>query len=546
MAADRKYFGRGGKGMLAILPLACVLMPSLGRTESFAPQEGSIPDIVASHTAVPVGAPSPDQAMHLVVSLPLRNKDQIDAAIRDLYDPQSASYKQYLSVAQFADRFGPSEQDYAKARQYFSQQGFAVGPYAANRYLISLDGKVSDVERVFHVTMNLYRHPTEDRTFFSADRLPSFDLDTPVQEVVGLDDFVRPYNRLAHADVEKDAGGSGPNGNFTGNDIHAAYYPSGTLTGRGQSVGLMELQGVNVSDVNLFFAKKYGPANSVRIDLIATDSEPVTCTGKCNDAEQALDIEYTISMAPGLSSVRVYIGSSPEDVLNAMATDDISKVLSTSWGWHKEAATDNGLFQEFALQGQTNLTASGDYSSLIASGPWPEEARDIVAVGGTDLHTVTPGGPWSNEGGWSGSAGGPSLDTAMRIESYQLPYINAQNGGSTTLRNVPDIAANANTNMMICAGGGCGGGAGGTSFASPIWAGFIALANEQASTRGQPVVGFINPRIYSTLGHSANYAEYFHDIKYGVSGLYKCTPSYDLVTGLGSPNGQALIDALID
>src|ERR1700678_4244900 len=111
MAADRKYFGRGGKGMLAILPLACVLMPSLGRTESFAPQEGSIPDIVASHTAVPVGAPSPDQAMQLVVSLPLRNKDQIDAAIRDLYDPQSASYKQYLSVAQFADRFGPSEQD---------------------------------------------------------------------------------------------------------------------------------------------------------------------------------------------------------------------------------------------------------------------------------------------------------------------------------------------------------------------------------------------------------------------------------------------------
>lgn len=546
MAANRKYFGRGGRLMLAVVPLACVLLPAVGRTDPSTAQATSMPDIVASHSAVPVGAPSPNQVMHLVVSLPLRNGDQIDAAIRDLYDPQSAGYKHYLSVAEFTDRFGPSEQDYATARRYFSQHGFAVGPHAANRYLISLDGKVSDVERVFHVTMNLYRHPTENRMFYSADRLPTFDLDTPIQEIIGLDDFERPYNRLVRADVEKDAGGSGPGGHFTGGDMRAAYYPSGTLTGRGQSVGLMELAGVNVRDVKNFFAQKYGPANNVHIELIKTDSEPVTCTGNCSDGEQALDIEYTISMAPGLSSVRVYIGSSPEDVLNAMASDNISKVLSTSWGWHKQFATDDGLFQEFALQGQTNLTASGDYSSLIASGPWPEEDRYIVAVGGTDLYTVTPGGPWLKEAGWSGSAGGPSVDSAIHIEPYQLPYVNAENGGSTTLRDVPDIAANANTNMVLCADGGCFSGGGGTSFASPIWAGFIALANEQAIAHGQPVVGFINPRMYSTLGHSANYTDYFHDIKHGTSGVFNCTPGYDLVTGLGSPTGQTLIDALID
>jgi subtilase family serine protease len=482
--------------------------------------------------------------MHLVVSLPLRNAKQLDALLAAIYDPQSPQYRRFLSVGEFTDRFGPTEADYDKAVAFFEHSGFVVGPRAANRYLMALDGKVSDVERAFHVTMGLYKHPTEDRNFMSPDRSPTLDLDTPIQEVLGLDDFVLPHSKMAHATVDASAGGSGPRGNFIGSDIRTAYYPTGNLTGSGQSVGLMELEGVNLSDVALFFANGYGAANNVDIELIATDSEPVTCTGKCTDGEQALDIEYTISMAPGLSSVRVYVGSSPEDVLNAMASDNISKVLSTSWGW-RENATDPGLFAEFAAQGQTNLTASGDDSTLKASGPWPEEARDIVAVGGTDLHTAAPGGPWSNETGWSDSAGGPSVNPDILIESYQLPYINSANGGSTTLRNVPDIAASADTDMEICADEKCSGGSGGTSFASPIWAGFIALANEEAANLGKPVVGFINPRIYA-IGHEAAYSTVFHDITVGKSGIYNCVPSYDLVTGLGSPQGQSLIGRLVE
>jgi subtilase family serine protease len=526
------------------LPLACVLVSQSARAAAYSPQSQDLPAAVASQSATRVGAPPADQTMHLVVSLPLRNAQQLDALLESLYDPRSPQYRRFLSVSEFTQSFGPSEADYDKAVAFFEHNGFAAGPRAANRYLVALDGKVSDVERVFHVTMGLYKHPTEDRNFMSPDRAPTFDLDTPIQEVLGLDDFVLPHNKMLQAKVEKTAGGSGPGGNFIGSDIRTAYYPTGGLTGRGQSVGLMELQGVNLSDVTLFFSNNYGAANTVPIDLIKTDSEPVTCTGKCDDGEQALDIEYTISMAPGLSSVRVYIGSSPEDVLNAMASDNISKVLSTSWGW-KENATDTGLFAEFAAQGQTNLTASGDDSTLIASGPWPEEARNIVAVGGTDLHTATPGGAWSKETGWRDSAGGPSVNTSILIESYQLPYINSANGGSTTLRNVPDIAASADTDMEICADGSCAGGWGGTSFASPIWAGFIALTNEAAASAGKPVVGFINPRIY-LLGHASNYTSLFHDITVGKSGIYNCEPSYDLVTGLGSPQGQELISYLIE
>jgi subtilase family serine protease len=504
-----------------------------------------IPAIVSQHSAAYAGAPAPDALLHLVISLPQRNTAELDAFLRDIYNPASPNFRHYLSVSEFTDRFGPAAADYEAAVAFFASEGLTIAARSENRYLIDVDARVADVERVFHVTMGLYKHPTENRLFLSPDRPPTLDLAVPVQQVLGLDDYVKPKPRYVHdaSRATRAVGGSGPGGQFIGSDMRKVYYPSGTMTGAGQSVGLMELVGYNIADVNTFFSSKYGANNGVTVTGIKTDSESLSCTGTCDDSEQALDIEYLISVAPGLSSVRVYVGSSPEDVLNRMATDNISKVLSTSWGWNETFATDDGLFKEFAAQGQTNLTASGDYSSLSASGPWPEEDANIVAVGGTDVATVSPGGVWKSETGWSGSAGGPSLDKKILIESYQKPFITTANGGSETVRNVPDIAANANTDMYICADGTCGGGNGGTSFASPIWAGIIALANQRAVAAGKPVVGFINPAVYA-LAAGTHYASDFHDPKTGKSGKFHCSVSYDLVTGLGSP-ASAFLSALV-
>lgn len=297
--------------------------------------------------------------------------------------------------------------------------------------------------------------------------------------------------------------------------------------------------------MDLYFST-FGPPLTAQINGISTDGSPVTCTTPCrNDAEQALDIEYTVAMAPGLSQVQVYVAKHAISVLNRMASDNTSKQLSTSWGWNENFRADDPLFKEMAVQGQTFLTASGDYSSLQASGPWPEEDANLTAVGGTDLKTQGAGGAWKSESGWSGSAGGPSLDPTILIESYQLPFINTSNGGSLTLRNVPDIAGDANTDNYICYNGKCNGGWGGTSFASPIWAGFIALANQQAAASSKPLVGFLNPTIYGFAG-LPGYRTLFHDMKKGQSGDYSAVKGYDLVTGLGSPQGQALIDALVD
>ncbi|MGD0191236.1 MAG: S53 family peptidase [Rhizomicrobium sp.] len=503
-----------------------------------------VPAIVSLHKTRITGAPDPNAPLLLDVTLPMRNRTALTALVGALYDPASPQFHHYLTVAQFTAAFSPTKSDYDTAIRFFATRGLAIAATSVNRYMIGVSGRVADVEKVFHLKLNLYKDLTENRSFIAPDREPSVDLAVPLLHVGGLDDLELPAPRLVEAPPSQrpNGTGSGPNGDFLGSDMRAAYYGGSALTGSGQSLALMELAPFNPADVALYFETVNQPLN-VPVNGISVDGSPVNCT-KCKAVEQALDIEYAISMAPALSQVQVYVGRDPHLVLNAMASETTSLQLSTSWGWKKEFDVDDPLFQEMAVQGQSFLTASGDNSTLKASGPWPEEDANLTAVGGTDIATNGGGGPWLAERGWKYSAGGPSLDKKILIEDYQLPFINAKNAGSTTLRNVPDIAANANTDFYVCAGGKCFGRIGGTSFASPIWTGFLALANQQASTNSQPPVGFFNPTIYGLASNAQIYGQILHDAVGNKSGLYKTVKGFDLVTGLGSPNGQALIDAL--
>jgi subtilase family serine protease len=504
---------------------------------------GSLPAELQPQNLAAAAIPSPDQRLHLSIALPLRDAAGLDALLARIYDPASPDFRHYISVAEFARRFAPTALDYNTAVAFFQSNGMIVQRLSADRLLIDVEASVADAERVFHVTLGLYRHPTENRLFLAPDREPTLDLAVPVNEIIGLDDLFLPKPRLVKSTAADGSAptGSGPHGYFIGSDIRAAYYGGVALTGFDQSLGLMELQGYNLSDVQAYFAKFSQPLD-VKVVGISTDGSPLDCAAHCNDVEQALDIEYAISMAPGLKQVQVYVANSPESVMAAMASDDTSLQLSTSWGWHKHLVTDETLMKEMAVQGQSYLTASGDYSSLQASGPWPEEDPYITAVGGTDLVTDGPGGAWAAETGWSGSAGGPSLAPRNKIQAYQVPFINQANQGSLTVRNVPDIAGDGNTDNYLCGQRHCDGGWGGTSFASPIWAGFIALVNQQAAAAGKPPVGFLNPALYG-IG-AAIYKQAYHDELKGKSGVYRSVRGYDLVTGLGSPHGQKLIDAL--
>ena len=200
-----------------------------------------------------------------------------------------------------------------------------------------------------------------------------------------------------------------------------------------------------------------------------------------------------------------------------------------------------------AAQGQNFFAASGDSSTWSASNEaWPADDAYVVSVGGTDLITASAAGPWQSETAWTDSGGGISPDNVAIPSWQQLSgVINSSNQGSTTLRNGPDVSANANFTFYTCADQTtCQANEyGGTSFAAPMWAGYIALVNQQLVANGQPTIGFINPTIYAQ-NVTSSYAADFHDITSGTSGSYSAVTGYDLVTGWGSPNGTGLISAL--
>lgn len=193
-----------------------------------------------------------------------------------------------------------------------------------------------------------------------------------------------------------------------------------------------------------------------------------------------------------------------------------------------------------AAQGQSFFTASGDNSTWTKTGKseaWPADNAYVISVGGTDLVTSRAAGPWASETAWVDSGGGISPDS-IAIPSWQqiAGVINSSNKGSTTLRNGPDVSANANFTFYTCADQtAClANEYGGTSFAAPMWAGYLALVNQQLAANGQGPAGFINPTIYQQNVGSA-YATNFHDITSGTSDSYSAVAGYDLVTGWGSP-----------
>jgi kumamolisin len=265
--------------------------------------------------------------------------------------------------------------------------------------------------------------------------------------------------------------------------------------------------------------------------------------------EQTLDMTQAIGMAPGLASLVVYVGSTDTAILSAMTTHSpLPTTIGCSWGWTPaDPSIDDPFFQRMAAQGQNFFAASGDYSTWTSSGnaaAWPADDAYVVSVGGTDLITAGAAGPWASETAWADSGGGISPDK-IAIPLWQTAgVINSSNKGSTTYRNGPDVSANSDFTFYVCADQtACTANSyGGTSFAAPMWAGYMALVNQQASQNGNAPLGFINPAIYS-IGVGTGYGADFHDVTSGTSGSYSAVTGYDLVTGWGSPNG-GLIDAL--
>jgi subtilase family serine protease len=479
--------------------------------------------------------------------------------LHDLYDPKSPNFHKYMSVSGFTERFGPTAGDYKTVVAWAKANGLTVVATTPNRRLVAVEGSVDRVNRAFHVKMCNYRHPTETRDFYSPDREPStVGLSVPLLQITGMNNFVLPHPMLQHKAAATNATGSGPSGEYLPSDMRAAYYGKGPLTGAGQSIGIFSFDGYLASDVQLYYSKT-GMSSKVPIKNVLVGGFSGACTtvssptsSACDDGEQVLDIVNAIGMAPGIKQILFYEGSSDTEILNQMATDNVAKVLSSSWSWNPaDAASDDPIFQEFAAQGQTFVNASGDDGAFNSSTFFfPGTDPYITQVGGTELTTTGRGGAWSAETGWPQSGGGYVSGTPIPSWQQLTGVINSSNLGSTTLRNSPDVAAEANFDNPTVVNGKFVTGFGGTSFAAPRWAGFLALVNQQSVASGRGTVGFINPALYS-LGVSSSHSRAFHDITSGSNppaagdgSGFNAVPGYDLVTGWGSPAGAGLIDQL--
>ena len=497
------------------------------------------------------------QTLRLTLALPLRNEAQLDNLLTDLYNPSSPSYRHFLTVEQFTAQFGPTQDDYDAVIDFANTHGLHVVATSTNRVTVDVTGTVTNIEKAFHISMGTYQHPTENRTFFAPDREPSVDLPFQLWHISGLDNYSIPRPAgLSHIPAGSHAKsgatvGSGPSASFLGSDMRAAYYGSTSLTGSGQYLGLLEYYGTDLADLQTYYknAKQTYPGSI--ITLLSTDGTSTSCTARsgCDDTEQTLDMTQALGMAPGLSGLVVFVGSSDAAIFNSMATrKPLNAELSSSWTWSPaDPSTDDPYFKEFAAQGQNLFQAAGDSGRWSTRGSaseiYPADDDYVTSVGGTDLTTSSAAGPWKSETGWSDSGGGISPHK-IAIPSWQTTTAAGCSSCSKSYRNGPDVSANANFTFYVCADQTtCTANEyGGTSFAAPMWAGFLALANQQyASGHSGKTLGFINPALYS-IGDGSGYNTDFHDITSGNNG-YSATTGYDLVTGWGSPRA-ALITAI--
>jgi len=543
-----------------------------------------------------------NEHLHLAFQLPLHNEDEFHALLSRIYDPESPDYHHYLTVDQFKARFAPTEAEVQSVVDFAKKNGMTVLSTPTNRMLVEVDATAETANSALHLRMNRYQHPTEARSFYSADREPSLELATKIYHIAGLNDYSQPHARFQSElgkDPAKFAGaarslattaaypptptGSGPYGSYIPSDFRGAYYGTGPLDGSGQVIGLLEFMGYDQVDLDNFYAttKEYGynePAAAANIKRIPLGglTEPMSSNG--NDAEAVLDIVYALSMTPNLKQLRFYeccsasysgAESGAVVMLNAMAADNVAKQISISYGWGPEQDAEDPVLQELAAQGQSVFAATGDYGSPMNPGNniiddyYPSDNAWVTSVSMSLVTTKTPGGLWANEIYSAGAGGGVNagpLPTPM--PSYQSGIQTKANQASSVYRNVPDVVSDG-YGSFLCGGGGSTHGCypnkdcqsctnGGSSMSAPIWASYMALVNEEATLLKKPAVGFLNPALYA-IGKSTKAANDFHDITSGNNACcgqvyvpYQATKGYDLVSGWGAPIGKTLMMDLIN
>jgi kumamolisin len=461
-----------------------------------------------------------------------------------------------LSRADFARKMGADPNDVRAVEQFAHEHHLSVAEASLDKRRVVLRGTAQNLSKAFGVTLAQYRNPATNDTFRGRSGMLSIpaELQDAVIAILGLDSRQQAF---AHF-IKSNASPSSP-GTFSPLDVAAAYnFPSG-LDGTGQTIGIVELGGgYTTADLQNFF-QGVG-LNMPSVTAVSVDGGS-NSPGTDADGEVELDIEVSGAIAPG-ANIAVYFAPNTDQGFIDAVTDAVHdatrtpSVVSISWGgpedsWTQQArAALDAALQDAATLGVTVTVASGDNGSSDGVGDgalhvdFPASSSYALACGGTTLQAS--GGQITSETVWNETAnnegaGGGGVSNFFALPTYQQNAgVPAQPQTAFVGRGVPDVSGNADpqTGYQVVVDGQAIV-VGGTSAVAPLWAGLIALLNQKLGAS----VGLLQPKLYSLGETDVNDITTGNNDDSGL-GYYSAQTGWDPCTGLGSPNGTAILNAL--
>jgi subtilase family serine protease len=540
---------------------------------------------VTSHT-------DPAKEISVILVLPLSDlKGATDYAQR-VNTPKDEFFGKYLTPSEFAASYGGSEADYNSLESWAKTNGLKVSQRSVSRTTLTVRGTVAKFEALFNTQINNYRSP-DGKAFYSASSKPTIPsgIPTTVIGIIGLSSttqfapLAKVFKMLGETPAEKPvtntAGGTGPGGAYSAADLRTAYnIPSHLGAGTPQTVAVFEQGGFDPNDVQQYLATNKLPSVSVKARNVNGYGGGINDPGV--ELEAVLDIDMIIGINPAAKEVLVYedgddpFGVALIDALTDVAGDNLAQTLSISYGTDEaiqgnaQIAAEGQVLVQLAAQGQTVLVSAGDNGAYGRSGfglnaSDPGAQPFVTSVGGTTLFTG-PNESYIEEEVWNlllgglGATGG-GVSAFWPIPSWQFETdlsgnkvsVAVTNGGSSTNRNFPDIAAVGNPATGVAVYSALNGGwiqIGGTSVSAPIWAGYVSILDAARRTTGLGKIGFFNPTLYNLAETHFGVA---HDISSGSNGNvtffgipgYNAGLFYDNCSGWGSIWGESCASILL-
>ncbi len=506
--------------------------------------------------ARPVGPVDPNERIEVTVYL----RPPVTGNLADTINEQAEKKRSPLSREEYNATQSAAPEDVAKVEQFATAHNLTVVSTDRVRRRMALSGSAAALSAAFATELQTYEHPGGSYRGRTGPLHIPEELASIVVGVFGLDN--RPQARPHLQRYERTPGTMHANAattSYTPLQLATLYDFPTSNNGSGQCIALIELGGGYVtSDLQAYF-QKLGIALPV-VTSVSVDGGQNTPVGTPNsaDGEVDLDIEIAGAIAPGAKIAVYFAPNTDQGFLDAITqatheTTNNPTVISISWGGPESSWTAQAMqamdqaFQAAVALGITVCCASGDNGSSdgVTDGKahvdFPASSTYALACGGTRLeaanNTVSSEVVWNES---TSSATGGGISDVFGLPTWQAnanipPSINDKRVG----RGVPDVAGDADpqTGYQIRVDGQDVV-FGGTSAVAPLWAGLIALINQQ---RGKPA-GYLNPVLYQNYAKLMQ-ANALRDVTSGNNGGYAAGPGWDACTGLGTPDGAKLLSA---